>query len=190
VTEFQQMEGDNLALPEEPEAAVSQDEGQSSQPRPGAMLSAAEGADAALDFLSGVLDRMDLLAEARLVAHEGNQISLEVVGEDVALLIGKHGQTLDALQLLISAAVARKIEGRPRVILDAEGYRERRAETLRQMALSLAHQVLDSGQEAVMEGLSAAERRVIHTALADEPGIGTYSEGEEPQRRVVITPTG
>lgn len=174
-----------------PEAAEeAADEGVAEEEAEGAPEAEAESpGEEVREFLQQVLDRMDLEAEARLVSSEGNQIALEVVGEDVALLIGKHGQTLDALQLLVAAGMARKLPGHPRILLDAEGYRERRADSLRRMALSLARQALDSGQEAVMEGLNAAERRIIHTALADEPGVGTYSEGEEPNRRVVITPT-
>jgi spoIIIJ-associated protein len=108
--------------------------------------------------------------------------------EGGGILIGRRGQTLEAIQLLLSTIVARRHTRKVRVFLDAFGYRERRAESLRQMALEVAEQVRSAGQEALTEPLNAAERRVVHTALQDVEGISTYSEGEDPNRYVVITP--
>lgn len=125
---------------------------------------------------------------ADLAGEEDDAVDLTLDGEDAALLIGRQGQTLNAFQYLVGLIAARRLGRRIRVTVDAEGYRARRAETLGQMARDLAAQVREHNQEAVMDPLNAAERRIVHTALLDEPGITTYSEGEEPERRVVISP--
>ncbi len=105
-----------------------------------------------------------------------------------ALVIGKHGQTIDAIQYLVGVITNKRLAARVRVIVDTEGYRGRREEALRNQAHYLASKVRETHQEAVLESLRANERRIIHLALADDPDIYTYSEGEEPDRRVVISP--
>ena len=98
------------------------------------------------------------------------------------------GQALDALQLLANNILARRTDTDVRMILDADGYRERRAEALRARAREIAKEVKQRNEEAELEPLPPHERRIIHTALADDPDIRTYSEGDEPGRRVVISP--
>lgn len=115
-------------------------------------------------------------------------INIELMGGDVRATLGKMGQGLDALQFLLNTVVMRRASGDVRLLLDAEGYRERRATALRQRALDLAAEVKERKEEAELEPLPAHERRIIHAALADDPDVSTYSEGDEPGRRVVIAP--
>lgn len=135
-----------------------------------------------------LLDAGKLEATATLVKQDPESVDLALEGPDAAMLIGKQGATLNALQYLVGLMLSRETHERMRVTVDAENYRVRRAETLIKMAMDLAAQVREHNQEAVMDPLNAAERRIVHTALVDEPGISTYSEGEEPDRRVVISP--
>jgi len=115
-------------------------------------------------------------------------INIELIGGDTRATLGRMGQALDALQFLCNTILSRRITSDVRLLLDAEGYRTRRADVLRQRALELANEVKTLNQEAELEPLPAHERRIIHAALADDPEISTYSEGEEPARRVVISP--
>jgi spoIIIJ-associated protein len=115
-------------------------------------------------------------------------ISIEILGGDVRITLGKMGQGLDALQFLLNTIIMRRVGSDTRLLLDAEGYRERRAEALRLRARELADEVKLRKEEAELEPLPAHERRIIHAALADDPEISTYSEGDEPARRVVIAP--
>lgn len=135
-----------------------------------------------------LLDAGSLEATAMLVNQDRESVDLALDGPDAPMLIGKQGATLNALQYLVGLMLSRETHERMRVSVDAENYRVRRAETLISMAKDLAAQVREHNQEAVMDPLNAAERRIVHTALVDEPGISTYSEGEEPDRRVVISP--
>ena len=137
-----------------------------------------------------IINGLDVDAAVGIQSINGTDIQLDADGDEEGggILIGRRGQTLEAVQLLLSTIVARHTSRRVRVFLDAFGYRERRAESLRQMAFEVAEQVLSAGQEALTEPLNAAERRIIHTALQDMEGISTYSEGEEPNRYVVISP--
>lgn len=113
---------------------------------------------------------------------------IELVGDDVRMTWGRMGHALDALQLLANNILARRTDTDVRMILDADGYRERRAEALRERAREIAKEVKQRNEEAELEPLPPHERRIIHTALADDPDIRTYSEGDEPGRRVVISP--
>jgi spoIIIJ-associated protein len=135
-----------------------------------------------------LLDAGGLDATAKLVNQDPEAVDLALEGADAATLIGKQGATLNALQYLVGLMLSRETQRRFRVTVDAENYRAKRAETLIRMAKDLAAQVREHNQEAVMDPLNAAERRIVHTALVDEPGITTYSEGEDPDRRVVISP--
>ena len=109
-------------------------------------------------------------------------------GEDVGLLIGRRGQTIDALQLLCYRAAFRGINDRKRVQVDAAGYRERRKELLVNQADRAAKRALDSGKEIELEPMSASERKVVHDHLLERSGIETFSEGEEPDRCVIVAP--
>lgn len=113
-------------------------------------------------------------------------VRLAVEGDQMGLLIGRRGQTLDALQYLTSLVANRSAKAPSRFVVDVEGYRERREATLRRLAIQMANKVKARGHRAVLEPMTPQERRVIHLELAEEPDVYTYSEGEEPYRRVVI----
>jgi spoIIIJ-associated protein len=144
--------------------------------------------EAAREIAQSLLDAGRLDATAVLVNQTSEAVDLALEGADAALLVGNQGATLNAFQYLASLMLSRRIHDRLRVSVDADNYRADRADTLTKMAMDLAAQVREHNQEAVMDPLNAAERRIVHTALADEPGISTYSEGEDPDRRVVISP--
>jgi spoIIIJ-associated protein len=153
--------------------------------------SAAGGEDAgevARSILAEILTAMGLEAEVILKDQEEGNIRLEVSGPDMGVVIGKHGSTINALQYLVGLIAHRRVGERVRVVVDAEDYRSRRERSLQELALTYARRVKESGQEAVLDALQSYERRIIHTALVDDPDVYTYSEGEEPDRRVVISP--
>lgn len=163
------------------------------QPAPQAQPPASEevvqqAAEISRETLQRVLDGTGLGGKATVASTADAQVVLDMVGGDTAILIGKYGQTINALQYLVGIITNRHLSARVRIILDAEGYRGRREEALRNQALHLADKVKESGQEAVLEALHANERRIIHLSLVDDPDIYTYSEGEEPERHVVISP--
>jgi spoIIIJ-associated protein len=140
------------------------------------------------ELLEGVLDELDLEGEVEIREGE-DRIEAEVVGEDdYGLLIGKRGQTIDALQLLAYQAAFRGIRDRKRVVLDAAGYRERRKEVLTARADRAAEQALERDCTVEMDPMSAQERRIVHEHLKERPGIETYSEGDEPRRCVIVAP--
>lgn len=146
--------------------------------------------EVARGLLQGVLAAggLDVQVELRQEAEEGAE--LDIVGPHARALVGRQGHTLNALQYLTGLMAARRLDHRFRITVDADGYRARRAESLIQTARELAAQVREQNQEAVMDPLNAMERRIVHTALLEEPGVRTYSEGEDPDRCVVISPLG
>jgi spoIIIJ-associated protein len=145
-------------------------------------------AERARELVEGVLDELDLDGDVT-VAEEEELISVTVEGEeDYGLLIGKRGQTIDALQLLCYQAAFRGLRERKRVIVDAAGYRQRRRETLESRADRAAEQALDGNHVVEMDPMSAQERRVVHERLKERAGVETYSEGDEPRRCVVVAP--
>lgn len=147
-----------------------------------------EPAERVRELVEGVLDELDLEGEVEIVEDE-ERITASVDGdEDYGLLIGKRGQTIDALQLLAYQAAFRGLRERKRVVVDAAGYRERRRETLTARAERAAEQALGSGGSVEMDPMSAQERRVVHEHLKDRSGVETYSEGDEPHRCVVVAP--
>ncbi len=140
------------------------------------------------ELVEGVLDELDLegVVETR---ETDERIEAEVVGdEDYGLLIGKRGQTIDALQLLCYQAAFRGLRERKRVVIDAAGYRERRREILVARADRAAERALDGSRTVEMDEMSAQERRVVHEHLKERAGVETYSEGDEPHRCVVVAP--
>jgi spoIIIJ-associated protein len=147
-----------------------------------------EPAERVRELVEGVLDELDLEGEVEI--REGEELIEAVVsgGEDYGLLIGKRGQTIDALQLLCYQAAFRGMRERKRVIVDAAGYRGRRRETLEGRADRAAEQALDGGHAVEMDPMSAQERRVVHERLKERSGVETYSEGDEPSRFVVVAP--
>ncbi|HKI67036.1 MAG TPA: R3H domain-containing nucleic acid-binding protein [Solirubrobacterales bacterium] len=140
------------------------------------------------ELIEGVLDELDLEGQVE-IREDDERIEAEVVGdEDFGLLIGKRGQTIDALQLLCFQAAFRGLRDRKRVILDAAGYRERRKEVLTARADRAAEQALDRNVSVELDPMSAQERRVVHEHLKERSGIETFSEGDEPRRCVVVAP--
>lgn len=145
-------------------------------------------AERARELVEGVLDELDLDGDVR-VEEDEERIVVTVEGDDdYGLLIGKRGQTIDALQLLCYQAAFRGLRERKRVIVDAAGYRERRRETLQSRADRAADQALSANAIVEMDPMTAQERRIVHERLKDRPGVETYSEGEEPNRCVVVAP--
>lgn len=142
----------------------------------------------ALDVLEEMCaaSEMDLHPEVR--REQGSYLEVDLVGADAAATFGAHGKSLDALQFLTNLVVARRAGPEVRVILDADDYRARRAQVLTDLALDCAKQVRERQEECELDPLPPHERRVVHTALKGETGIVTYSEGEEPDRRIVIAP--
>lgn len=148
-------------------------------------------AQRAVEVLTEILTKMGVGATPEVVSDDDEAVQINLRGEqDLGLLIGKHGQTLAALQL-ITAMIANRSqppEKRRKVILDAEGYRERRERALRSMARNAAERAKRTGQEVTLQALSARERRIVHVALADDPAVTTRSQGEDPERVVVVSP--
>jgi spoIIIJ-associated protein len=142
----------------------------------------------ALQLMNEICDRLP--HDVRPVGREmqGCYFYVELVGEDAQRFWGHAGKSLDALQFIANNILVRRVRGELRLVLDAGGYRERRAAVLRARALELAQEVKAMNQEAELEPLPPHERRIIHKALADDPDVRTYSEGEEPDRRIIISP--
>ena len=142
-------------------------------------------ADAAADFLEGLLDALDLPGDLRIhVAPEQVEIELLDIGSGV--LIGRRGQTLDAIQELARCVLQREFQRRSRVLIDAEGYRARRLEKLLEKAEEAIDAVLDTGEPERLEPMDVFERKAVHNLVAGIEGITSRSQGREPARRVVL----
>ena len=137
-------------------------------------------------FLAGLLEHMGSKAVPHCWKEEGNTYQVELVGEDLGYLIGRRGDTLDAIQHLANYSINRGVEGHIRINVDAESYREKREESLRRYAVKKAQQVLKMRRRTTLEPMNAYERHVIHAALQDMENITTHSTGVEPNRCVVI----
>ncbi|MBR4864705.1 MAG: Jag N-terminal domain-containing protein [Oscillospiraceae bacterium] len=137
-------------------------------------------------FLKGLLEHMGSQAVPHCVKENEDTYSVELTGEDLGYLIGRRGDTLDALQHLANYSVNRSVDGHIRINVDAESYRAKREDSLRRYALKKAQQVLKAHRRTTLEPMNAYERHVIHAALQDTDRITTYSIGSEPNRRVVI----
>ncbi len=143
-------------------------------------------AEMAKEFVSGLLERMGLEVAIE-VRPRGDVLQLDIVGNDMGLLIGRHGETLRALEFLTNLACGGGGGPVKRVLVDVSGYRKRRERELEEMARLLARRVQRTGKSVTTQALDARDRRVIHVALQDDPSVTTHSEGEEPFRRVVVT---
>ena len=137
-------------------------------------------------FLKGLLENMGSQAVPHAAKGEDNTYHVELEGEDLGYLIGRRGDTLDAIQHLCNYAVNRDVEGHVRINVDAEDYRAKREESLRKYARKKAHQVLKARRRTTLEPMNAYERHVIHATLQEMDNITTYSTGTEPNRRVVV----
>lgn len=145
-----------------------------------------ETAKNARDFLKGLTDKMDVPTEIA-VCETPEQLKMLLSGENMSILIGRRGETLDALQYLTSLNVNRGREDYLRVSLDTENYRAKREEALRKLAVRMANRAKKSGRRVALEPMNPNERRILHSALQNDPEVTTHSEGEEPYRRVIIT---
>lgn len=144
--------------------------------------------DIATDFLNKVFNAMEISADIQIDYDEiENLMNIDLSGEEMGLLIGKRGITLDSLQYLVSLVVNRNTENYVKIKLDTENYRERRKDTLENLAHNLAHKVKRTHRSVTLEPMNPYERRVIHSALQKDKYVETHSEGEEPYRKVVIT---
>lgn len=144
-------------------------------------------AERVASVLAQVVEALDL--EVKVSVEEDNEeISARIDGEDVGVLIGRRGQTIDAVQLLCYRIAFRGRGDRKRVSVDASGYRERRREAIERQADRAAERALETGKEIEIEPMSPSERKVAHDRLKDRSGIETFSEGEEPERCVIVAP--
>ncbi|MCR4930031.1 MAG: protein jag [Lachnospiraceae bacterium] len=151
-------------------------------------VDAAEVEKKATDFLKDVLSKMEIENDVKAkYDSEENCLNIEISGEDMGVLIGKRGQTLDSLQYLVSLVVNKGTKEYIRVKVDTENYRERRNKTLENLAKNMAFKVKRTRRSVTLEPMNPYERRVIHSALQNDSYVTTHSEGEEPYRKVVIT---
>lgn len=141
--------------------------------------------DTAHNFLSSILNEMKIKTELE-IEQVGDVLNINMIGEDMAILIGKRGQTLDSLQYLVSLVVNKERDEYLRVVLDTENYRAKRKETLETLAEKLASKVKKSRKNVILEPMNPYERRIIHSALQNNPNVSTKSEGDEPYRKVII----
>ena len=175
-----------------PEAAPAQTEIVITPPEPEvpfvetALDQLTDDARRAMEFLSGMIERMGVQAELK-ACETPEQLRVKLFGENMSLLIGRRGETLDALQYLTSLNVNRGREEYLRVSLDTENYRAKREEALRKLAARMANRCRKSGKRVALEPMNPYERRILHSALQADPTVTTHSEGEEPYRRVIIT---
>jgi spoIIIJ-associated protein len=140
------------------------------------------------ELLDRIADALDLDCEIEVV-DEAGELRGTLHGEDLGLFIGRHGQTIDAVQHLAQRILAAAAGEQRRVTIDAEGYRARRQETLERQADDAADQALRSGSPVALEAMTAAERRLVHEHLRDREDVETHSEGEEPERHLVVEPS-
>lgn len=140
----------------------------------------------ACQFLEEVCTAMGVQAEFNS-GQKDKQRYVNITGSELGILIGRRGDTLEALQFLTNLAVSKKMSEKIRILVDVEGYRQRREDTLISLAKRLSERVKRTGNRVVLEPMNPHERRIIHTALQDDSRISTFSEGEEPHRRVIIS---
>ena len=169
-TEEKKPEGKPEPAPEQPAAPVSE----------------TEDADRIRAFLTGLLEHMDCRAQVKVYEEEKNRYKVILEGQRLGALIGRRGETLDAIQQLTNYAVNSGRDKRVRIHVDAENYRAKREQSLESLANKVAGKVLKYRRSVTLEPMNAYERHVIHAALQDKEGVTTYSIGTEPNRRVVV----
>ena len=139
-------------------------------------------------FLNDIFAAMNMEVVVNVCYNEtDNSMDIELSGEEMGILIGKRGQTLDSLQYIVSLVVNKEIENYVRVKVDTENYRQRRRETLENLAKNIAYKVKKTKRPVSLEPMNPFERRIIHSTLQGDKMVSTHSEGEEPFRRVVVT---
>jgi len=141
----------------------------------------------AKDILEQIMQTMNLDVDIN-VKEESEKVFVNINGPDLGILIGRRGETLDALQYLVNLSANKSSEKRKRILIDIEGYRRRREDTLKKLALKLADKARQRGRNVVLEPMNSMERKIIHTALQDRADIYTFSEGDEPYRKIIISP--
>jgi spoIIIJ-associated protein len=151
------------------------------------MTNAAEVEDAVHDLLDLIADALGLDAEVE-VTTEGDTVTGTLVGDDLGLFIGRHGQTIDAVQHLAQRIVFKGAPSDVRVVIDAAGYRDRRATALRRQADEAADEALRYARPVALDAMVASERRLVHEHLRERGEVETYSEGNEPDRHLVVAP--
>jgi len=139
------------------------------------------------ELLEEIVDGLGLDVDVDVEESEG-ALTGRVEGEDVGLLIGRRGQTIDAVQHLAQRIVFQGGTAEARVVIDADGYRERRAQALRAIALEAAEDALSGGEPVELDPMPASERRIVHECLRDRDDVSTHSEGDEPERYLVVEP--
>ncbi|MCA9773863.1 MAG: KH domain-containing protein [Myxococcales bacterium] len=175
------------------EESDEHDEGRDEDVDDGRLDARAEGVDVgeeAAQILERLLDEMGMDGEVDIVDETDDGLTLEIEGQDGALLIGKHGQTLDALQYVVNRLVGKRYRNVKRITVDTESYRTRREESVRQMALEFAQRAIDTRRPVTMNPMSARARRIVHVALKDNRFVETRSIGHDDQRKIVISPKG
>lgn len=144
--------------------------------------------DSILNFLNRIFDVMNIVVEVEMDYDEAERVvNIELKGNEMGMLIGKRGQTLDSLQYLTSLVANKDTEDYVKIKMDTENYRQRRKETIENLAKNIASKVKKTGRPAFLEPMNPYERRIIHAALQGDPYVDTHSEGEEPHRKVVVT---
>ena len=148
-----------------------------------------EVSDAAIETLQSILAYFDA-ANAEIDEYEGDddEIILDVVGGDLAVLIGRYGHTLEALQVVVSTITQKKVGRRHRVSIDVESYKHRQRQKIETTAYNAADRAVDQDRDIRLRPMNAYERRLVHMALRDDERVETHSEGDDPERRVVVTP--
>ncbi len=141
----------------------------------------------AKELLENILVAMKIDAKVVVLENE-DHVNINVEGTDLGVLIGRRGDTLDALQYLVSLSVNKNQIAKKKVFLDIEGYRKKRELTLQKLAIKLADKACQRGRNVVLEPMNSLERRIIHTALQSRDDVSTFSEGEEPYRKIIIAP--
>jgi spoIIIJ-associated protein len=171
------------------EAKAPSTDGEAAEAEPETeVVATQENADELVAILSELLELADLDANAGIAEISGRYVTISLDGRDVSYLVGRRGEVINALQYLMNVMSTRKLHNGVRVVLEGNDYRKKRQDVLTKLATQIAEEVAKRGEEAVLDALPAFERRVVHKALSEFPGVVTYSEGEEPNRRVVIAP--
>lgn len=153
----------------------------------GTEVSLEEQAELAESFARGLVERFGMPATVSARADGDDDVTVDIVGDDLGILIGPRAATVDAIQELVRTAVQRRIGGHgARIHVDVAGYRARRQEALAEFARQAAERALESGRDQVFEPMSPVDRKIVHDIVNEIEGLATISEGEEPRRRVVI----
>lgn len=146
---------------------------------------AEEVAETSVEFVEGLIGAMGIEGEVSSAVRE-DRVHVDISGPDLGPLIGRRGQTLDALQEVTRTAVQRRLRSRVRLLVDVEGYRARRRESLIEYAQSMARRAIERGTEIELEPMNSFERKLVHDAVGEIEGATSFSEGEEPNRKVIV----